>query len=170
MGSGTSGSQGIDAHVDWRCIEIFDASGVASGGMELQIKRLPQVAALQDNSDGNASNAAVAPIRQGNMATGAIARMRIAGKRASHKVRVKLRRLPCRPNAPKVVGVPKPMTAPKAKATAAQPMDPKSASQPLFTPAAETSNPLIVNGAGQGILKNLGVFPRSPMEEEAMRR
>ncbi len=161
-----------DAGPDVRAgIEIFDASGMAAGGMELQIKRLPLVAVVPDGAADGAGRSAKPPSRKGNIATGAIVRKHELRKtgvsgRGFKKVQVKLRRLPRRPVAAKVPPAPK--IAVQAAVTPAPSSNAKIPA--LFTPAAETGKPVKVDGVGQGILINLGVFPRSPMEEEAMRR
>lgn len=152
-------------------IEIFDASGVAAGGMDLHIKRLPVVVAVSDDDADGARQAALPPRRKGNISTGAIVRKHQLRKPAvSHrsfkKVQVKLRRMPRRPVAAKAPAAPK--ISVQAGDTPAAPA--KTAIQSLFTPAAETGKPEKVEGIGQGILIKLGVFPRSPMEEESMRR
>lgn len=152
-------------------IEIFDASGAAAGAMELQIKRLPLVAAVSDDVADGARQSAKPPSRKATIATGAIVRKHQLRKpalsgRGFKKVQVKLRKLPRRPVAAKAPPAPKiaVQAADKPASTA------KTAIQSLFTPAAETGKPVKVEGVGQGILINLGVFPRSPMEEESMRR
>jgi hypothetical protein len=152
-------------------IEVFASSGVAAGGMELQIKRLPLVAAVTDGAAEGAGPSANLPTRKGNIATGAIVQKHqlrkpaIAG-RSVKKIQVKLRKLPYRKVAAKAP--PAPNIAVQAADTPAP--TPKTVIQSLFTPAAEAGKPVKVEGVGQGILINLGVFPRSPMEEEAMRR
>ncbi len=152
-------------------IEIFDASGVATGGMELQVKRLPLVAAVSDDATDRYAQSGKPPSRKGNIATGAIVhkhqlRKPAVSGRSFKKVQVKLKKFPRRPVAAKAPSAPKIDVQP---ANTPAP-SPKTAIQSLFAPAAETGKPLKVEGVGQGILINLGIFPRSPMEEESMRR